>query len=364
QYFQEETEDTYIEIYESSYSSSITKAPWFSNQGMPYKITGLIQFQKDLTINNGVKMYFEQDAGIKVKGKLTVSGNSTDPVIMDGVSPGTASWRGIWVDDGQVDISYCSVLNGGNNHFSGLAVKASLTVEQLLSMKNSTISGSGGTGLYMPGNAHIQFADNFSGNTIENNDSSAVRVRMDDVNKVVNGNTISSSTGIPAIEVHMGIDDPLGTWVNLDADYDYKVLESLTIKATKDLTVEAGATMKMSMNSVLQVNGGLIAVGTSGSKITIEGTESKAGHWDGIILNGTQKVQLDFMNILDGGGAEFDKANLIVKSTATDVSVTNSSIKNSKGYGVLIKAGASEFGINDPASKNTLEGNLGGFHVE
>ena len=55
---------------------------------------------------------------------------------------------------------------------------------------------------------------------------------------------------------------------------------------------------------------------------------------------------------------------MVVQATATDVTISNTEIVNSKGYGVLIKSGASDFGINDPASNNTLEGDLGGFFME
>ena len=92
--------------------------------------------------------------------------------------------------------------------------------------------------------------------------------------------------------------------------------------------------------------------------------DSKAGYWDGILLKGTQRITLDHMNIRDGGGELSDKANIIVEATATDVSITNSSITNSKGYGVLIKSGAQHFDINEPASGNTLQGDLGEFHDE
>ncbi len=361
QYFDQETEGTYIEIYGSSYSASASNNPWLSDQGMPYKITGDLEFNKDLTLNAGVEMYFESDAGMKVNGKLTVSGTSESPVIMDGVSATASSWKGVYVRIGQADLNHLRLLNAGNGLFTGLAVKASLIVEELLSMKNSIISGSGGVGLYMPADAHIQYAENFSGNTFQDNAISAVRIRMDDVNKVVSGSTISSPASVPAVEVHMGLDDPLGTWTNLAGDYDYKILESLTIKSTKDLVIEAGTTLKMSVGATLQVAGGLQAIGTSGSEITIGGVESKKGHWDGINLKGTQAVRLDHVLISDGGGGLQDKANLIVEAGATDASVTNSVINNSKGYGVLVKSGASDFGINEPASNNTLEGDLGGF---
>jgi hypothetical protein len=364
QLFENETPGTYIEIYGSTYPAS-GSIPWFSDQGMPYKIRGLLEFNRDLTINNGVRMYFEQNAGLKVSGILTVSGTQESPVLMDGVTSQPGSWKGVYVRVGQADLSCLNLLNAGNSMFTGTDQIASLVVEKLLSMKNSTISGSRGIGLYMPGDAHIQYSENFKGNTFENNAVSAIRIRMDDVGKVADGNTLRSpSASVPAVEVHMGLDDPLGTWKNLDAEYDFKILETLTIKATKELAIEAGAVIKMSVGTTLQVSGGLLASGSAGSEITIEGTQSKKGHWDGIFLKGTQKVQLDFMLIRDGGGDLSDKANLIVEAGASDVSLTNSTVNNSKGYGVLVKSGASDFGINDPASSNTLEGDLGGFHQE
>ena len=105
-------------------------------------------------------------------------------------------------------------------------------------------------------------------------------------------------------------------------------------------------------------------MGSAGTEITFEGSESVKGHWDGILLNGTSAVDLDHTIIRDGGGGQTDKANVIVESTAADVSITNSTINNSTGYAVLIKLGGQDFDINAPASNNTLEGDLGGFHNE
>ncbi len=365
QFFENETPGTYIELYESTYSSQETKDPLFSDMGIAYRITGILTFNKNLSITRGVNMYFDQEAGIKVNGILTVSGNDTAPVNMDGINPIPGAWIGIHVKNGHAGFSYTNILNAGSNAFPDQDENAALTAEQTLSMDHCKISGSGGIGLYMPGIAHIQFFDNFKDNTLENNAISAVRIRMDDVNKVVNGNTIhAASSAVPAVEVHMGVDDPLGKWLNLDAEIDYSIIEPVKIKATKDLVVEAGTTIQMLAGMTWEVSGGLEANGQSGAPVTFEGTVSKKGHWDGIFLNGTQKILMNHAVIRDGGGAFEDKANVIVEATATDVTITNSSITNSKGYGVLIKSGASEFGINDPASNNTLEGDLGGFHKE
>lgn len=64
------------------------------------------------------------------------------------------------------------------------------------------------------------------------------------------------------------------------------------------------------------------------------------------------------------------KDNIVENSLAAvlrirmDLTITNTEIVNSERYGVLIKSGASDFGINDPASNNTLEGDLGDFYME
>ena len=365
QYFDKETPGTYIELYESAYPAGEPKTPLLSDMGIAYRATGLLTFNKDLVITRGVEIYFDPAGGIKVNGMLTVSGHDTAMVRMNGVDPVPGAWKGIHVLNGHAGFSYTSILNAGGSELPGQDMAAALIAEQTLSMDNCTVSGSGGLGIHLPGEAHIQFFDNFKDNIIENNGSAAIRIRMDDVNKAVNGNTIrSGSATVAAVEVHMGLDDPLGTWKNLDAEIDYLILEPLIIKATKDLQVEAGTTIQLLAGRYIDVSGGLQLNGTSVAPVTIEGSSSKKGHWDGLFLKGSQEILINHSLIRDGGGALEDKGNIIVEATAADVAITHSRIINSKGYGVLVKAGASEFGINDPASNNTLEGDLGGYYKE
>lgn len=362
--FEEETQGSFIEIYGSTYPASATNNPWLRDEGIAYRIRGTVTFNRDLTINKGVEIYFDQGAGFQVNGKLNITGSADEPVILDGISSSPASWKGIYVHNGQADLNYLQLLNAGGEKFSALDEKVSLCVDQLLSMRNSVISGSGGIGLYLPGTAHIQYSDNFNGNTLESNAVSAIRIRMDDVSKVVEGNSISSPSGVPCVEIHQGVDDPPGTWKNLETDYDYRILESITIKATKELVLEAGTNIRMAEGTAIQVSGGLQAIGSAGSEISIGGSEAVKGHWNGILLDGTQEIRMEYLLIRDGGGGSPDMANLIVSPSATSVSITHSTINNSAGYGVLIKAGALDFNINEASSGNSLDGDLGGFFQE
>jgi len=306
-----------------------------------------------------------QGGGIRVNGNLTVSGHDTALVHMNGMNPNPGAWKGIHVKNGHAGFTYASILNAGGSTLPDQDETAALVVEETLSMHHCTVSGSGGLGIHLSGAGHIQFFDNFKDNIIESNLAAAVRIRMDDVNKVVNGNAIrSGSEAVPAVEVHVGLDDPLGTWINLDSEIDYMIIEPLKIKTTKDLVIEAGSTVQLLAGTYIEVSGGLQVNGQSGAPVTFEGSQSRKGHWDGIFLNGTQEILMNYAKIRDGGGALVYKGNVIVEATATDVTITNTEIVNSKGYGVLIKSGASDFGINEPASNNTLEGDLGGFYME
>jgi hypothetical protein len=181
-----------------------------------------------------------------------------------------------------------------------LTFNKDLAITRGVELYSDQDGGIRGMGIHLPGASHIQFFDNFEDNIIENNIAAAIRIRMDDVNKIVYDNSIhSGSPDVPAVEIHMGLDDSLGTWKNLDAEIDYRILEPLKIKATKDPAVEAGTTIQLLAGRTIEVSGGLLVNGQSGAPVTFEGTVSKKGYWDGIFLNGTQRMLINHAMIHD-----------------------------------------------------------------
>jgi len=251
-------------------------------------------------------------------------------------------------------------MNAGYRALEGLTDPAALTVEGTLTLQNSEVSGSSGIGIFLKDNAYIQYAENFSGNILQNNMTSAIRLGFDDVHKVLQNNTISAySSSVPAIEVRDGRSDNLGTWTNLTAEIDYLIIEDVTLRTTKSMTIESGSNLQFNSGTLFNILGSLNASG-----VTFCGAEQTAGFWKGISISTDNQVTLNNCTIRDGGGGAEDKANLTIQPSAVNVGVTNSSIINSAGYGVLIKAGASGFNINDPGSNNTLEGVLGGYFDE
>jgi hypothetical protein len=352
-----ETENTYVVIYESTYGSGEASEATISDFGLPYKLTGTVKFNKSVTILPGTEVYFTRTAGMIVSGNFNINGSSSRPVVIDGLTGTSGAWNGIYVKAGTTLITYASILNAGYRAIEGLTEPAALTVENTITMQNSEVSGSSGIGVYLKDNAYIQYQDNFSGNTLENDVVSAIRLGFDDVHKIVQNNTITAySDSAPAIEVRDGRNDNLGTWTNLDAAIDYLIVEDVTLRTTKSLTIETGSNLRFASGVLFSIPGSLDASG-----VTFSGTDQTAGLWEGITISTDNHVSINNCIIRDGGGGAENKANLVIQPSAVSVSISNSSIINSAGYGVLIKAGASDFSIYDPASNNILEGTLGGY---
>ncbi len=358
--FSDESENTYLIVYQSTYATSEPVNANISDFGIPYKFMGLVQFQKPLTILSGVELYFTRTAGMVVSGNLNINGSASKPVTIDGLTGTSGSWNGIYVKNGNTMITYTSILNAGYRALEGLTETAALTVEGSLTIQHSEVSGSSGMGIYLKDQATIQYTANFSENTLQNNMTSAIRLGFDDVHKVLQNNTIGAwSSTMPAIEIRAGKTDFLGTWKNLDAETDYLIIEDVTLYADKTMIIESDASISFAAGSSLNIAGSLDASG-----VTFKGAEQTAGYWKGIFISTDDHVILDNCIIRDGGGGTGDKANIFIQPGAVDITITNCSITNSAGYGVIIKAGASDFNINDPASNNTLEGVLDGFFDE
>ncbi len=363
--FTQEEGGTTLDVYESVYSTNETNEPTLAYFGIPYRFTGTVTFNKNLTILPGTEIYFARVGGIIVNGSLHINGTSSKPVIMDAVTGTPGSWNGIYVKNSNVTITHTKILNAGYRALDELNEPAALTSESKLVLTDSEIRSTTGIGVNLRSSGYIEYSTDLSGNTFSDNTKSAIRLGFDDVHKAVEGNTIQTpSSSTAAIEIRKGRTDFLGTWKDLDTDVDYKIIDSVRIVATKQLTIEPGVNITFNKGTSLTILGSLNASGTGTSTISFTGTESTAGYWNGIYIATDNQVIMDYVIIQYGGGNPENSANVIIQPAAVNTSITNSTITESAGYGVLIKTGASDFGINNPDSNNSLAGNLGGFHNE
>jgi hypothetical protein len=109
-------------------------------------------------------------------------------------------------------------------------------------------------------------------------------------------------------------------------------------------------------------DGYLNARGTAASRISIRGVENTPGYWRGLICFSDSEMNVfEYADISGGGSTALvsgKKTNIAVYGSQARMSIKNSKIANSTGYGIFVNYQAS---VNDDIEiVNTFEGNAEG----
>lgn len=125
---------------------------------------------------------------------------------------------------------------------------------------------------------------------------------------------------------------------------DYEICGTVTVNA--DLIIEPGVEIVMCPSARLYIeqNGSLYAVGTSSSPIVFRGKNAAPGYWDLIRINSNDPDnKLKYVTISDGGGYSYyrNASIYVTKKYTGQLTLQNSVIRNSKGYGIEVENGAS-----------------------
>ena len=154
------------------------------------------------------------------------------------------------------------------------------------------------------------------------------------------------------------------TWTTSNVFY---VTGNCTIPSGQTLTINAGVRVKFSSVKGMEVNGTLIANGTSSSRIVFTSRESvpAAGDWDRIYLKGTNN-QLSYFDYLYAANSLRVDGN----NAATNTTIDNGYLANlgSDGYGIYlyecggesgttnnitVSSGSDRWGIYNSSSEST-----------
>jgi hypothetical protein len=232
-----------------------------------------------------------------------------------------------------------------------------------LSLTNTEISNSGGYGLY---SRYGEFVD-FSSNSFVDNSYDHLGLPANQVQNVDEATTFSGGDEY-AVEVYNGGGlTQESTWVNLNGTARYNVVGEITVEA--GLTINPGAEIDLNEDVDIDVRDGgyLIANGTV-DNIILFTSSNEAGQiaWGGInIYTNDARNSLDFVTInLAGGQETTDLDNFVDEKTAVAgdnnarLSLTNSTISNSEGYGVYFQGTIND--IEAGAANNTFTNNTNG----
>jgi hypothetical protein len=266
-----------------------------------------------LAIDTNVIIQFSTNGSLKIKdnGYIEAKGTSTKTIVFEGQTNSPASWRGIFIESNNPlnSMDYCVIRNGGNQDNVGYIgtssynTKANIWVSGNFKLSNSTVTGSGGDGIYMYEEATLL---TFSNNIVSNNVKAPIIMYAGDMANL----GVATSTFIGNADNYIGI---YSTSSNKEvaeattfnkATIPYMLLNSHYFQ--NNLTVNPGVTIHSKAAKTLGLDGtGFIKmIGTATEPITLTGESNIAGFWNGIFIATTNPLnEINFCNISGGGNS-------------------------------------------------------------
>jgi RHS repeat-associated protein len=375
-------------------SGTLTQDTTWGINGSPYTLTDNLTIPSgvSLTVDPGVIVKGANSKTITVNGNLNALGTADSPIVFTmiedpefgGNLSNSIHWGGISVN-GIFTGDHVKIRYGANNGVNG---SSTLNVSGQLSLTNSEVRDSSGDGIFIyetgPSPVTIEnttlsnnkFAIdikrydtgtlNITGNNITNNSNAGIYLYQDGTGTLnIAGNNITNNQGCPIyIDLsklksssifsslsnntytgnkirnsavnYIGITGTPTTNLTLSSN-TYCLVDSLTIPSGVSLTVDPGVIVKSTDSKTITVNGNLNALGTADSPIVFTmiedpefgGNLSNSFYWRGISVTSTGTFTGDHVKIRYGG---VNASSML--SVSGQLSLTNSEVRNSSGYGI------------------------------
>ncbi|MDO8998496.1 MAG: hypothetical protein Q7W45_01940 [Bacteroidota bacterium] len=311
-----------------------------------------------LSIDTNVIIQFGTQGSLTVKNNAYIEaiGSATKSIVFEGATNATSSWKGIWIEseDTRNKFNYCKIVNGGD--YAGAVTifgsssyqdKANIHVEGKLAVTNSTITGSGGSGMIYNSNATVQ---TFSNNIISNNNGYPIVVYGGSLSNLsLQTCTFTSNTknyiGLYSVSSNQEITQ---TVVINNSPIPYYTINDLNFQ--NNLEIKPGVSLVMGSSNYIAILGTGYAklIGTMAQPIILKGEVNTAGFWDGIWVNTNNALnEFNYVNISDGGNeaaALFGvKANISVGSAinTAQLKIGNSTSTNFIDCAIAVANGSS-----------------------
>ena len=323
-----------------------------------YEPSGSVSVEAPLTLDPGVTILMPAGSSFDVgyynaNGTLHAVGTASAPIVFR-IDAAGGTWEnvGFYTALPANELTYVTVMNAGSAGDGDVYVGSGGSV----TITHSTLEQGKAYGLYAESGAQLP---GFSTNTITTNASGAAYVGAELMSSFDSASVYSGNTA-DRIEVDGGtVDNGAASSVTWPAT-DVPFYASSSIEVSSPVTVAPGFKMLMGLNTYVDVGyykaaGTLHAVGNSSptGRIVFQGEQTTAGYWDAVNFYSTSSQNaLGYVTVSGGGNNDGD----VYVADAATLSITNSTLENSQGYGLYTESKAVITGF----AGNTLTGNTQG----
>ncbi|WP_266365869.1 right-handed parallel beta-helix repeat-containing protein [Tellurirhabdus rosea] len=330
-----------------------------------YIVTKSIDVNHELTINPGVVIAFERDVRLNINdnGGLVIAKGEADNKIK---FVGVQKTKGYWVGIANYSGSNANVFEhtefmhtGSRPIYSTTKSAFFMSARSQVTFKNCLFSQNDGYGLFVYEGGILR---EFSKNAFTNHTEAGILLDAANVATLDAASTFTGGNGRNVVEItNSGI--LKGTseivWAGFADKTPYRINGEFAV--TTGWKIAPGVTIELNRDAVIRVNsdGYLIAKGTNTEKITFTGADRTAAYWRGIICySSDSKNAVENAEVNNAGSIAIvsgKKAAIAVYGTRATMSIKNTRISGSGGYGVFVSYGASANA--DLTTANTFESN-------
>jgi len=331
---------------------------WIAPLNGIYRFSANINIHDNVTIGEGATLTFDNNVLMRFMSgsRLIVTGTASNPVVFRGSLPIAGSWRGIMVESPNLEnhIEHAEFHHAGHSNLQSGFGKAAVGLgsNARLGFKNVHFDNIDGFGIYIRYDNNVApFRDLTFGNNLADG---AIKIRA----MQIKGLDTGSDFGNNYIEVAGG-DLPEAENVTWPALNKGKYLFTSTSNINGRVNIQPGAILTFDNDVIIRFRGVLIADGTASDNIVFTRRDGSSAHWKGMsiessslenLMNYTEVSYAGNSNLMSG----FSPTNIGLANNAR-LTLTNSTISNSLGYGIYLRPN-SEL----TQTGNTFSGNASG----
>lgn len=324
---------------------------WVKPLNGTYRVSSEIDSYGKISIMEGAVFSFENDVRFRIRseGVLRAIGTEANPVIFKGDVEMAGAWRGLYFQSNSLEneLHHVHFMHAGHSNLASGYGNTGLGFDggARATLSNLHFSEIDGHGIYIRyESTELSFENLTFGQNLTNG---AIYMRTTQISSLDHDSDFGN---------HYVVVD--GGTLNSGSDHNWIKLQNGKYLFTSDadiydkVTIEAGAILEFDNDVRLRYRSesALIAEGTASEMIVFTRRAGLGAHWKGIYYqsNSVESV-MDYVEISYAGnssvGPGFGQANLGLDN-GSRLTLTNSVISNSLGWGIDVRANA-EFTENN-----------------
>lgn len=320
-----------------------------SNPDFPdYVVSKDIAVSAELTINPGVVIAFARDTKFVINdngGSLIAKGEADKKIRFEGREKTKGFWAGLQINSasGANVMEYVEITHAGAKTFTG-TIRGGMGLvggsKAQMAIRNCTFAANNGFGLYIGKGASLL---GFANNTFKENSEAGILLDANNVKSLDENSVFTGGNGRNVVEIYSSMLDGNTSseirWAVFKDKTPYRISESMGVNS--GWKIMPGTILEFGRDVTLRIdNGYLDATGTKDNKVVFRGADPTNGYWRGIIFySNSLKNVIEYADVSGGGSAVIvsgAKANIAIYGTGSRMTIKNSTISNSAGYGVCI----------------------------